>query len=85
MTPLAADVALDQFFLEARCQLLTLAAILDRIDRGSGADKANSDPRTQRIHAAVALLSSGNLDRAAQIQRLFSLEYDPEWKRPQPR
>ena len=85
MTPLAANVALDQFFLEARCQLLTLAAILDRIDRGSGAETANRDLRTQRIHAAVTLLSTGNLDRAEQIQRLFSLEYDPEWKRPQPR
>lgn len=85
MTPLAANVALDQFFLEARCQLLTVAAILDRIDRGSGADKATIDPRMKRIHRAIALLTSETRDRAEQIQRLFSLEYDPEWNRPQPR
>ena len=37
MKPLPAPKALDAFFLEARCKILDLAAILDRIDRGPDA------------------------------------------------
>ena len=42
MTPLPAPKALNDFFLEARCRLLDLAAILDRIGRGPGAGKRAS-------------------------------------------
>lgn len=85
MKPLPANRALDQFFLEARCRLLDLAAILDRIDRGDNADAIASDPRLERIHAALDVLSSGDPAKAERIQKIFSLEYDPSWSRPKPR
>ena len=83
-TPMSAARALDAYFLEARAKLLDLAAILDRIDRG--ADALTGDPRLALIHKAVQALSETNgPDRAAHVQELFSLPYDPNWKRPTPR
>jgi hypothetical protein len=82
VTPLPASRALDQFFLEARARLLDLAAILDRIGRGDG---EVNDPRMQRIHEAIKLLQSNDVGRASQIQKVFSLAYDPSWKKPKPR
>ncbi len=82
-TPLPADKALDAYFLEARCRLLDLAAILDRINRG-GADLA-ADPRVQRIRQAVEVLHDPSGGRAERIQQIFSREYSPTWERPQPR
>src|SRR3989442_320302 len=49
MTPLPADKALDAYFLEARCKLLDLAAILDRIGRGADSTVASADPRLARV------------------------------------
>lgn len=85
MTPLPAGRALDQFFLDARARLLDLAAILDRVDRGAGAEAAASDPRMARIRQALAVLAGTDPGKAEQIQRVFSLDYDPAWTRPQPR
>jgi hypothetical protein len=84
MTPLPAARALDQFFLDARSRLLDLAATLDRIDRGAGADAVAADPRVARLRQAVEALLAGP-DRAEHIQKIFSLGYDPGWKRPEPR
>jgi hypothetical protein len=84
MPPLPASAALDAYFLEARSKLLDVAAIFDRIDRGVGADAVGSDPRIARLRAAVeALLRTG--PRAERVQDLFSLQYDPNWARPEPR
>jgi hypothetical protein len=80
LTPLSADQALDAYFLEARSKLLDLAAILDRIDRGGGV----RDPRLERVRQGVQSLLSMNDGRATKLQELFSLAYDPEWKRPTP-
>ena len=85
MTPLPASKALDVYFLEARCKLLDIAAILDRISRGAGAETVESDPRMQRIRRAIQTLLEQPSGRAEVIQTLFSLEYDPNWERPQPR
>jgi hypothetical protein len=81
LTPLPAAQALDAYFLEARARLLDLAAILDRIDRGGG----TNDPRLALIRQALGVLAEGGNDRAARVQELFSLPYDPNWKRPTPR
>jgi hypothetical protein len=81
MTPLPAAKALDQFFLEARCRLLDVAAILDRIDRGGG----SADPRIGRIRDALAVLDGEAGARAERIQQIFSLDYDPKWEKPRPR
>jgi hypothetical protein len=85
MNPLPASRALDQFFLEARSRLLDLAAILDRVGRGADAAAVATDPRAEKIHKALAVLASDAPNKAELIQQLFSLDYDPNWKRPKPR
>jgi hypothetical protein len=81
LPPLPASKALDAYFLEARCKLLDLAAILDRINRGGGVD----DARLARIRQALEVLHDESGGRAERIQQIFSLDYDPAWERPQPR
>lgn len=85
MTPLTAPKALDSFFLEARCRLLDLAAILDRINRGRDAAAVGADPRLERIRRALEVLHDQSGGRAERIQQIFSLEYDSAWEKPQPR
>jgi hypothetical protein len=85
MNPLPAPRALDQFFLDARCRLLDLAAILDRIGRGADVATAAADPRAAKLREALQVLASDAPNRAEQIQQLFSLDYDPGWERPKPR
>lgn len=83
--PLPADKALDAYFFEARCKLLDVAAILDRIGRGQDFGNLENDPRLARIREAIEVLHDQSGGRAERIQQIFSLEYDPEWKRPAPR
>jgi hypothetical protein len=85
MTPLTAKTALDASFLEARCKILDLAAILDRIGRGQGAGDAMSDARVARLREALEVLRDESPARAERIQQIFSLEYDPSWEKPAPR
>jgi hypothetical protein len=85
LAPLPSRTALDAYFLEARCKLLDLAAILDRISRGSGSNEVDDDPRLARIRQALEVLRDESGDRAERIQQIFSLDYDPNWERPQPR
>jgi len=85
MNPVAAPKVLDTFFLEARCRLLDLAAILDRIDRGEGASTVRDDLRMTRIHQALEILERDTDNRAELIQKLFSQEYDPDWNVPIPK
>lgn len=82
---LKATQALDMYFLETRAKLLELAALLDRYQRGEGAEQLNSDPRWQQIQQALAVLTSAQPHKAEQVQMIFSLPYDPTWPRPQPR
>lgn len=82
MTPQSATQVLDAYYLEARCKILDLAAILDRVDRGSG----TADDRLTRLKEAVELLlNTTGASRAEAIQQHFSLQYQPEWVLPQPR
>jgi len=39
----------------------------------------------QRIHQAIGVLAEGGPGRAAQIQQIFSLDYDAGWAKPHPR
>jgi hypothetical protein len=84
LTPLPSSAALDGYFLEARSKLLDVAAILDRIGRGAGANGAE-DPRLARIRQALEVLGDRSGGRAERVQRIFSLDYDPAWQRPEPR
>ena len=73
-----ASEILDKVFLEVRGKLLEIAGSLDRLDcaEGSIAD----DQRLARIRQALAVLEGRQPDRAEQIQLLFSLPYDQEWR-----
>jgi len=84
-TPLPAAKALDAYFLDARCKLLEVAAILDRIGRGAGASGVEHDPRLDKIRQALEVLHDQSGGRAERIQKIFSLDYDAKWERPQPR
>jgi hypothetical protein len=84
LTPLPGSAALDAYFLEARSKLLDVAGILDRIGRGA-AGNGVEDPRLAKIRQALEVLSDQSGGRAERVQRLFSLEYDPAWEKPQPR
>jgi hypothetical protein len=83
MTAMSAPRVLDQFYLDARSRLLDVAATLDRLDRGEGNSAA--DPRVERIRQALLILLEQKGGRAERVQKLFSLDYDPDWPRPKPR
>ena len=85
MTPLAANKALDAYFLEARARILDVAAMLDRIGRGRDAAAVAADPRMQRLRQALEILHDESGGRAERIQKIFSLDYDSSWERPKPR
>ena len=84
--PLPAKTALENYFFEARCKLLDVAAILDRINRGqeSGEVPAN-DPRIEKIRKALEVLHDQSGGRAERIQQIFSLDYDSSCDKPKPR
>jgi hypothetical protein len=71
------------FFLETRCKILEIAAALDRLDRGAGS--VADDPRMARIRQALQTLMRAEDGRAEEVQRIFSLPYDPAWPKPQPK
>jgi hypothetical protein len=83
MKPLSAQTALDTYFLEARCKILDLAAILDRIGRGGG--QVDEDPRLEKVRMALEVLRDESGGRAERVQQIFSLEYDATWEKPKPR
>ncbi len=84
--PTATDI-LDCEFLVIRGKLLEVAAALDRIDRGTGS--TDGDARRENIRKTLALLggdpadSGGKASRAEQLQLIFSLPYEREWRKAQ--
>lgn len=82
MKPLSGSAALDRHYLEARCLMLDLAAILDRIDRGGG---MSGDPRLKQFAQALEVLQGDGPGRAEKIQQIFSDQYDSTWEKPTPR
>ena len=86
MKPLPANKALENYFFEARCKLLDIAAILDRVNRGQESGEVSADdPRIERIRKALEVLHDQSGGRAERIQQVFSLEYDASWDKPKPR
>jgi hypothetical protein len=84
-----ATEVLDRDFLETRGKILELAATLDRIDRAPTRHGEHPDPRLGQLRQALDALVEPGPGRAETIQRIFSLEYDPTWRRamdvPRPR
>ena len=72
---------LDHDFLEARCKILEIAAILDRIDRAPPRHGEHPDARMARLRQAVEAVLEPGPGRAETIQRIFSLEFDPRWRK----
>jgi hypothetical protein len=71
---------LNRDFLETRCRVLELAAALDRLDRAPRAAHEAPDSRLSQLRQALEALLEPGPGRAETIQRIFSLEYDPEWR-----
>ncbi len=81
--PTPRDVAevLNRDFLETRSKILDLAAALDRLDRAPGRPGDHPpDRRLGQLRQAIEALLEPGPGRAETVQRLFSLEYDPEWR-----
>jgi len=75
----SARQALERDFLDMRARLIDLAAALDRIGRAGGS--AEGDPRMDQMRRALEILGRESNDRAEQIQLLFSLPYEPDWRK----
>lgn len=75
-----ASQVLDRDFLETRGRILELAAALDRIDRSSSRSKEPPDRRLNQVRQAIEALLEPGPGRAETVQRLFSLDYDPDWQ-----
>lgn len=62
------EETLDLYFADARSKLIDLAAFLDRVERGEGAD----DFRVRAFRAALAHLSSDEPEKAKAVLRTLS-------------
>ncbi len=78
-----ASQILSESFLEVRAKLLEVAATLDRIERsGSAGDALSADAEEQRaqLDTAIRILLDNGADRAERLQKLFSREYESNWR-----
>ena len=83
MTTRTANAILDESFLEVRAKLLEVAATLDRIDRSADQGQPLDDqsvPRRAKVDEAIRILLSEGPDRAERLQKLFSRDYEPQWR-----
>lgn len=78
-TAQTANAVLDRHFLELRCEILSLAAAFDRIERSDGYQKVVADPRLAQLVDGLAIVASAGTDRAERVQMLFSDDYQPGW------
>ena len=74
---LTADKVLDHYFLDTRCMLVEIAAVLDRFDRAAEREPgcaASEDDRLDRIYQALTLLAEreATADRSERLLNLFS-------------
>ena len=73
-----AQQTLDQYFLEMRWRCLSLAADLDRVERGTGGPAVlQGDPRLKKLRQAIGVLLEGKGNRAEQVQNIFSDKTPP--------
>ncbi|MFI5379883.1 MAG: hypothetical protein ACHRHE_11340 [Tepidisphaerales bacterium] len=69
---LDAKQTLDRYFLEMRWRCLSLAADLDRVQRGQGSEIVLSDPRLGKVRQAVQVLLEPTSGRAERVLMVFS-------------
>lgn len=75
---IAAKAVLDAELLGVRAKLLEIAGTLDRLNRAEGT--VEDDPGLAKIRQALEVLQSPQPDRAEQIQLIFSLPYNDQWR-----
>lgn len=78
-----ATAILDECFLPVRAKLLEIAATLDRIDRACDDGpqlEQEAAGRRASIDDGIRILLSEGPDRAERMQRLFSRDYEPDWR-----
>jgi hypothetical protein len=80
-SPQTAPAVLERVYLDIRCKLLDIAASLDRVARAEDAERVQSDARLAQIRQGIEILLKDGVDRAEQIQLLFSDPYVPSWNR----
>jgi hypothetical protein len=79
----SATEILEDSFLGVRAKLLEVAATLDRMDRAAdeqGPLSTQAKPRREKLDEAIRLLLSEGPDRAERLQRLFSRDYQEDWR-----
>lgn len=75
---LSAQQVLDEYFLDARCMLLEIAATLDRHDasvkRSENSSSSGDDPRLEKLYQSLTILADQKTgpNRAENLLRLFS-------------
>jgi len=77
------DTIVSESYLEVRAKLLEIAAAFDRVDRATG-DLPLGEPaagQRQLLHEATEILLSDSADRAERLQRLFSRDYESDWRK----
>lgn len=74
---LSAEQVLNEYFLDARCMLVEIAATLDRYDaavKRGDAPAAASDERLEKLYRSLSILADkeAGSNRARQLLTLFS-------------
>ncbi len=74
---LTAEKVLEHYFLDTRCMLIEIAAMLDRFDRAAEAEPqsaASQDDQLDRIYQALTLLAERETkaNRSERLLNLFS-------------
>ena len=77
--PMTTEQILDREYLEIRAKILELAASFDRLERSDGV--IPEDERWQLIQQGIKTLLNDGTKKAEQIQMLFSLDFDENWKK----
>jgi hypothetical protein len=78
--PRSTTDVLNRDFLEVRCKILEVAAALDRLDRAGRHGVEHPDSRVALLRQALEALLDPEPCRAETVQRIFSLDYDPNWR-----
>jgi len=74
---LSPEEVLNHYYLEARCQLLEIAAMLDRYDAGRQvSEDPPPDKRLEQIYDSLTLLAQRNVS-TERSERLLNLFSDP--------
>ena len=79
--PMTRAQVVNRYFLEMRCKVLEVAASLDRVDRAEPATRGTTDPRLEGLQQAMRVLLGSGPGRAERVQRIFSRDYDPNWRK----